>query len=153
VANFYVNYSVVFGYTTTEPTVRRVIESTATNTGTCILTLNEDKDASASEGSTCVFRHPRRLSVVPNPVVFISINDAKNRRLVLVQPPGGVEDVERSIIELNLPAVDEYILTVDRDFLSPAIAGGTAIITPDYYVSQTRTLTLGNVLINIEDAY
>lgn len=150
VLNHYVNYNIVVNYTSTS-VVRRVIASTATaSPGSVTLTLSEIAGPSVISGATYTFRHPRKLAIdLPTPVAPTEA-EVRNRRVVLHQPVGGVDDVERSIVAYD---ASTGLITVDRDYRTTPLAGTSAVITPDYLVSSTRALTLGTVVLEIEDAF
>lgn len=150
-ANYYVNYNIILGTSATD--VRVVRASTAvTGSGPVTLTLDEAPVSTPVATAPYSFTHPRRVRL--SGITVAAEDDVKNRRLVLIKPPGGADDVERSIVSFDIVT---NVAFVDKDFKSnPVSLTSTpvkAVITPDFFVSQTRAITLGSVQFEIEDAF
>lgn len=147
-ANYWVNYNIVLGYNTVTTLIRRVVASSAViNPGDpCTLTLDDATNGAAIAGTAYTFRHYRRVKLTPVSGSITSESLVKNRRLVIRMAEG---PIEKSITSFDTV---ESIAYVDEDFVSIPKGGISASITPDYMTSQLRTLSLGSVDLDIEDA-
>ena len=148
-SNYFVNNSIILGYNTVTTLIRRVVASSAVVSpgGSCTLTLDDVTGGAALPGVSYTFRHPRRVKLtLPGGTTIASESVVKNRRLVIRMAEG---PVERSIVAYNTATNTAY---VDEDFVSYAIGGQQASITPDFLTSQTRTLILGDVSLDVESA-
>lgn len=147
-ANFYVNYYIVLGYNTVTTLIRRIVASSEVLVpgNTCVLTLDDATNGASIPGTAYTFRHYRRVKLTPTSGSITSESQVKNRRLVIRMTEG---PIDRSIVSFDTV---ESIAYVDEDFVSIPKGGITASITPDYMTSQIRTLSLGSVELDIEDA-
>lgn len=140
VADYYANYHIVIGSQD-----RRIIQSTADNSGTVDLTIEEEFDPGVTAGQAFTITHPRRIKLGastqdPN----LSTRPLVNRVLVIPEVLSSGASRIRSIVAYDSTS---GVAIVDKDWPKGTYPDSTMeyTVTRDYRAIPSRAFVIGSV--------
>lgn len=144
-ANYYYGFRVLLGNIGSQAPFNVVSSTSAAGAGNPIVLTIDGVPPIVSVGTQVVIDHDYKIKLSSTPS-----EDITNRRLVIPNPAGGSVDLERSVVSID----GENIVTVNLPWASYPVQPSqtvTAIVTPDFYVDDTKALVLGTVSVQVED--
>lgn len=144
-ANYYFGFYVLVGNPGSQAKFN-IVSSTPVGASGQPITLTIDGiPPLVSVGTQVVIQHDFKVKLGSTPN-----GDVTNLRMVIPGALGGAVDLERSVVSID----SENIITVNAAWSNYPVSPSqviSAVITPDYYVDDTKALVLGTVNLQVED--
>lgn len=143
--NYYYGFKMLLGNPGSQGVFNIVASTVAGSSGNPITLTIDGIPPLVAVGTPVELQHDYRIKLSGTPS-----GNVVNRRLVIPSPSGGASDLERSVVDIDA----ENIITVNTPWTSYPVRPSqsvSAIITPDFYVDDTKSLILGTTVIETEE--